>query len=403
MTRGPLRTRQVLGRAALAGAVLLLLPYAFGPVYSFPEPASFAGPALHNPYAGWTGDWQRANLHAHGSAWGGMTSGAQPDSAVAQHYRRLGYTVPGVSNYQAIAAHHGVDTLPLYEHGFNVGKYHQLAIGARQVEWFDFPLWQSLSHRQYVIDRVKRKAALVSLNHPDSRDAYGNHALRFLSGYDMIEVVNGPFTAEALWDEALSSGHPVWAVANDDTHDLTDARRMAVGWNMIGAPSASEDAVVGALRAGHSYAVLRTGALDAAHLTRLERLDVRGDTITVALAGAPSTVVFIGQNGVVRKSVSSVTAADYTLTDDDTYVRTVVTSPQTTLFLNPVFRWDGQHLPGRTATVDRASTWFFRGTLLLGCCALVFVRVWLRQPLARRNGTNGPPLPVAGPLTRGRT
>lgn len=375
---------------ALAAGGLLLLPYAVGPIYSFPEPAAFAGPSLHNPYAGSTGSWQRANLHAHGSAWGGMTSGTQPSSAVVQRYRDLGYSVPGVSNYHHIAAYDGVRTLPLYEHGINLGKYHQLAIGARAVEWFDFPLWQSLSHRQYVIDRVKRKAALVSLNHPNSRDAYGNEALRYLTGYDMIEVANGPFTTEGLWDEALSAGRMVWAVANDDTHDLTDPRRMAVGWNMVDAASASDADIIDALRAGRFYAVLRTGALESAHLTRLERMDVRGNTMTVTLAGAPAAITFVGQDGAIRKAVNASLSADYTLTPDDTYVRAVVHAAQTVLFLNPVVRWDGRSLPAQAARVDAGATWLFRGGLV-AACALLVVRARRRQAVLAPNGTPARP------------
>lgn len=374
MTSGPSRSRRVLRRAALAVGGLLLLPYLVAPIYSFPEPAAFSGAALYNPYDGWTGRSQRTNLHAHGSAWGGLTSGEQPPAQVAQRYRELGYSVPGVSNYQQIVAHEGVDTLPLYEHGFNLGKYHQLAIGARRVEWFDFPLWQSLSHRQYIIDRLKASASLVSLNHPDSRMAYGRDALRYLTGYDLIEVVNGPFTAEAIWDDALSSGHAVWAVGNDDTHDLEDARRTAVAWTMVDAASPEEAHIVEALRAGHSYAVLRTGAMAAWQATRLEGLHVAGDTMHVALAGEGGRISFVGQNGAVRKVVEASTTASYTLAPDDTYVRTVVHTNDTVLFLNPVVRWDGKRLTARHASVNLAQTWIFRGSLLALGLALVLRR-----------------------------
>src|SRR5262245_19653524 len=128
----------------------------------------------------------------------------------------MGYDVAGVSDYHDIAAQDGIETLPLYEHGYNVSKRHQLAIGAREVDWLDFPLWQSLSDEQFVIDRVGRTAELVALAHPTSRDAYSNDALHRLSGYQLMEVVNGPHRIEDPWDEALSSGHAVWALANDD-------------------------------------------------------------------------------------------------------------------------------------------------------------------------------------------
>lgn len=376
---------RLLTRALLVVAVLALLPYVWAPVYRFPEPAPFAGDHLLNPYAGLQGNWQRANLHAHGHAWLGLTSGEQSDDAVARRYRDLGYSVPGVSDYQRIAAHHGVDTLPLYEHGFNIGKNHQLAIGARAVDWFDLPFWQTRSNQQYVIDRIHRNAALVSLNHPGSRDAYEVEAVRALTGYDFIEVVNGPFTSEEVWDAALSSGRAVWAVANDDTHDLNDPRRTAVGWNMIDAPSASNDDIVGALKRGRSYAVLRTGALEAANITTLSALQVHNGTISVTLAGAPSTIKFVGQDGAVRYSVDEAHSASYRLAESDTYIRTVIRTPQTVLYLNPVLRWNGSRLPAPAATVDLAWTWVQRGGLAIGA-VLVAWRLRARRTDSARLG-----------------
>jgi hypothetical protein len=354
-------------KTAVAGlALLALAPYIRGPIYRFPEPSVFSGSRLWNPYAGLSGTWLRANLHAHGRAWIGLTNGQQPDADVAQRYRELGYDVPGVSDYQRIAAQHGIATMPLYEHGYNIGKNHQLAIGAHSVEWFDFPLWQSLSQQQYVIDRVKQKADLVALAHPATREAYTSDDLQNLTGYDLIEIVNGPFAVEDVWDAALSSGHAVWAIANDDTHDLTDPRRTAAGWNMIDAPTSSTDDVVGALRAGRSYAVLRTGAIDSGNVTTVDRVEVEEATLTVSVSGAASTFNFIGQNGAVRKTVKDTTAASYTFTNGDTYVRTVIISPQTVLYLNPVVRYEGRGLPAPIATVDAARTWTLRAGYGLG-------------------------------------
>ncbi len=353
-------------------AVLALLPYAWGPVYDFPRPASFVGSQFLNPYAALTGTWQRANLHAHGQAWGGLTNGEQPDADVATRYRNLGYSVAGVSNYMSIAAEHGIDTIPLYEHGFNLGKSHQLAVGAHAVEWFDFPFWQTRSNQQYVIDRVHAKADLVALNHPSSRDAYNLAAMRSLTGYNLVEVANGPFTAEDVWDAALSSGHAVWAVANDDTHDLNDPRRVAVGWNEIDAPGNATKDIVAALRAGRFYAVLRTGSLDSGRITMLRSLTVTDATMTVTLDGVPSTIAFIGTDGAVRRVINDTLTADYTLTANDPYVRTVVTTPQTILYLNPVVRWDGRSVPAPVASTNEWLTWLQRALAAAALMALAF-------------------------------
>jgi hypothetical protein len=375
--------------ALAALGVVLALPYACPPVYRFPPPVTFSGDRLFNPYAQTSGTWQRANLHAHGHAWAGLTSGRQSNDEVVRRYRELGYSVPGVSNYHHIAAHDGVPTLPAYEHGYNLRKHHQLAIGARDVDWFDFPIWQSRSHLQYVINRVAAKADLVAIVHPESRDAYRDEDLQVLTGYHLIEVVNGKFPHDEAWDAALSSGRPVWGIGNDDNHDLDNAERLGVGWTMIDAPSPSTSDVIAALRAGRSYAVLRIDA--AAQNTVFEGLSVAGDVMTVNTSGEPSDFDFIGQQGVVRKTVHHSAKASYRFEPADTYIRVAIRSPRTTMFLNPVLRYNGS-LPAPAATVDGARTTLQR--VVMAAVALgILTIVWRRRMSARRDhgvgGGNG--------------
>ncbi len=244
----------ILKRTICLLVILAALPYFRAPVYRFPPPQPFSGTAWWSPYAHLRGSWQRANLHAHGRAWLGLTNGRQSDAEVAAAYRRRGYTVAGISDYQHIAPD-GISAIPIYEHGYNILKRHQLAIGARSVDWFDFPLWQWRSQKQYVLDRLQRASALVAINHPRGRNAYTADDMRALTNYGLLEVASGPFTAEALWDVALSAGRPVWALGDDDSHDITDPRRFAVAWTMIDAPSGEAADVLAALRVGRSYAV----------------------------------------------------------------------------------------------------------------------------------------------------
>ncbi|HXD73971.1 MAG TPA: hypothetical protein VN628_09555, partial [Vicinamibacterales bacterium] len=267
---------------------IIAIPLLLAPVYRFPPPQPFAGPALWNPYAHLSGTWQKANLHAHGVAWGGVTNGRQSDEDVVRAYKQHGYTVAGVSNYASIAAFRGVDTIPLYEHGYNIPKIHQLAIGARRVLWLDFPFWQTLDQKQFIINRLAADAALVSVNHPNT--GYTEDDMRNLTGYQLMEVVNGPFPVEDLWDAALSSGHVVWALADDDAHDVTNLRRTFIAWNMIDAPSPSEADIVGALRRGGTYAVSLVGNNPDAGLKSVE---VRDATVTVASTGVPATYLFV--------------------------------------------------------------------------------------------------------------
>jgi hypothetical protein len=363
---------------AILLSFFIAIPSLLSPVYRFPAPQPFAGPALWNPYAHVTGTWQKANLHAHGRAWGGVTNGKQSDEEVVQAYKQRGYSVAGVSNYASIAAFRGVDTLPLYEHGFNIPKGHQLAIGARSVVWLDFPLWQSLDQKQFIIERVGAAAELVSINHPNT--AYDDEDMRNLTGYQLMEIVNGPFPVEDLWDTALSSGHVVWAVANDDAHDVTNLRRTFIAWNMIDAPSPSAGDVISALRQGRTYAVSLVGdKTDAA----LKSVEVTDTTMRIVSSGVPATYLFVGQNGAVRGTANQVMEAAFTFAATDTYIRTVIRTPNMVMYVNPVMRYDGTTLPVPRAAVDDVSTWLHRGFILV-LSALVIFLLWRRPSGARR-------------------
>jgi hypothetical protein len=370
LSRGRARALKL---AAFALLALIALPYACLPIYRFPPPSPFSGPELFNPYARLTGSWQRANLHAHGRAWIGLTSGRHSNEEVVRRYKELGYSVAGVSNYHEIAAHDGVATLPLYEHGYNIGKHHQLAVGARRVEWLDLPLWQSRSHLQFLIDRVAATADLVALVHPVSRNSYSPDDLSSLTGYHLIEIVNGKFPHDEAWDAALSAGRAVWAVANDDNHDLSDKDRLAVAWTMIDAPTSATSDIVDALRTGRSYAVLRTGEGSTDADIALSGVTLHAGTLNVSISGAPSTISFVGRNGAVRKSVDVTLSAGYTVQPTDTYVRAIVRAPRSTLYLNPVVRYDGRVVANPAASVDQGRTWLLRGFVIAGFAAFVFL------------------------------
>jgi hypothetical protein len=380
----PRRARhdRVVGRRVLLAAIIVvLLPYAWSPVYRFPDATPFNGSSLYNPYAGGGGAWKRANLHAHGNAWAGLTSGEQPSADVVRTYRSLGYDIAGISNYQAIAAHDGIDILPLYEHGYNISKRHQLAIGARTVDWMDYIFWQSPSQEQHILDRQRARAELVGLTHPRTRNAYSASDLAKLTGYHFIEIVNGPFDAAQPWDAALSSGRAVWAMANDDTHDTTDPRRTGMAWMMIDTPTTSHPDVIAALRAGRSYAVGRNDDAPSGMDTWLTDVQVVDGTVQVSTGGAPATIEFIGDRGAPRQVTTRAHLASYVLHRDDSYVRAVIESPQVTLYLNPIVRWNGRELGAPIAPVDTAMTWGLRLTVGL---ALVLAAglLWRRRTVS---------------------
>ena len=213
----------------------------------------------------------------------------------------------------------------------------------------------------------------MSLNHPNT--GYVDDDMRNLTGYQLMEIVNGPFPVEDLWDYALSSGHVVWAVANDDAHDVTNLRRTFIAWNMIDAPTAGAADIVSALRRGRSYAVSLVGNnADAA----LKSVDVRDATLTVSSTGVPATYLFVGQDGAVRGTANQVMEATYTFAATDSYIRTVIRTPNMVIYVNPVLRYDGAALPSLTATVDETSTWLHRAIIAIIAAGVLFF-LWRRH------------------------
>ena len=128
-----------------------MLIYFAAPVYDFQEPQPFSGELWFNPYHDIdTNHWRRANFHFHTRKWAGITSGTGTEQDCYEQYKRLGYTIASLSHYQHISdiLKDSVCYVPVYEHGVNFWKKHQLLIGAKKVLWLDYTLGQNMNHRQ---------------------------------------------------------------------------------------------------------------------------------------------------------------------------------------------------------------------------------------------------------------
>jgi len=75
--------------------------------------------------------------------------------------------------------------------------------------------------------------------------------------------------------------------------------------------------------------------------------------------------------------VKNALSASYTFAPEDTYIRAVVETPRTTLYLNPVLRFDGVSVPAPSARMNVGLTWIMRGTL--GAAGSVLLVVGLRR------------------------
>jgi len=379
-----------IGYFFLALLMLFLFNYLIAERYIFIEPRPFAGPVWHNPYAGMDSlNWRRTNLHMHSHAWGGITNGNQHSNHdVWELYRKLGYESIGISNYQYIDTLYSGQPfyIPVYEHGYGIFKSHQLSIGARKVLWYDLPFGQNKHHKQYILNKLKERTELVSINHPTFFNGYAPEDFKYLSNYDLIEALNGYRNSIPHWDTALSSGKPAFLMANDDMHDITSPGEVGRRFMMVNAPDNHRKSILESLQNGKSFGVEIKMPLDETYEGKAQRFDtlpevtaitISNDTLMVKVSKRPSEIRFYGQYGKLLYKAGRSASASYVLQPEDTYVRMEVLYPTPNdvegivLYLNPVFRTpDGIKPPMGSATRDIPGTWVYR---IIGFASVFFV------------------------------
>ena len=328
--------------------VVGISPYYLTPIFKFDKGVPFSGDQFYNPYKYLDTLWMRANFHAHSRAWGGLAHGNVPVSDMIREYLDLNYHVPGISNYNFIEPRvESVDYyIPEYEHGFNVGYVHQLVLNTGRSTVFDFPLIQWLSHKQTVINWLKTADNLIVLAHPDFKNSYSLNDLEFLGGYDLMEIVSVRAVSLKHWDRALSTGHAIWGIANDDAHDTTDFD-LGVCWNLVNVPYESSESCIESLGNGRTVAVKGWLAQD---MNQLRELNIHNNVFEIKLDQRADSILLFSDDGILVASATNTEILSYSIQPHNTYLRAEVfeTEPWnewTRMYLNPVIRISGMQWP----------------------------------------------------------
>ncbi len=356
-------------------------------IYRFPEKRPFQGNVLYNPYESSNGKWHKANFHAHAISWGGLTNGHQPGDSLLATYLKSGYDIACISDYQRINSSiyaSGNLAIPVYEHGMNVDKTHQLAIGAERVDYFDVFLWQTRSTRQFIINKLKESSAVVCVNHPAMFNAYPLSDIDDLTGYECMEVLNRHRNYLSYWDEALSSGKPVWILANDDTHDV-NKEKFAISWSQLFITEPGQPGIIGALKRGSTVGVRRKVKLSSVDSLQrwayqhegqvLKSVVTQGSTVAYFFNSTIQRVTLFGQNGEEKASFRNVDSVSYAFQSDDTYIRAVAETDAHISYLNPIFRHDGLSQVANTslAHVEILPTLIMRISIVVAYCIFILL------------------------------
>ncbi|MCI0652680.1 MAG: hypothetical protein L0Z55_12445 [Planctomycetes bacterium] len=398
------RLRAFFAAVFLAVAAVILYHLCFPAIYEYAAARSFAGDQWYDPYrAPDSGPvtWLRCNFHAHTKLLGGLANGEQSVPEMLDFYRARGYDVVGISNYQSIRpAMDGEEIfVPVYEHGYGARYHHQTVIGARRVNWLEYPLYQERRHKQHVLDALRDDGEFLVINHPDRSEAYDLDDMRALTGHHAVEICSRFAEAEAHWDAALTAGRPIWGMASDDCHNVERPTQTEIGWVVVGVGERTSRGVYDALRAGRFASVW---AKNHEAPNRLIQCRLDGDLLRVCFAEPTEFIRFVGDAGAVRAEFNRTDAAEYRLRAEDTYVRIVAQTRGTRHYMNPVFRHAGEPFPALAAAVRPIATWGTRAAGLLAFALLAWAvlrALRSRRPAiaAEPVGAFGAPAEIAAP------
>ena len=338
--------------------MLVVATSLFRPSYYFDEPKPFQGTYLHNPYKDMNPDnWVQANFHAHTRQFGGLTNGRlNTNEMLDSVYTALCFDHVGISDYNKINYYDSTNPsfIPAYEHGYGIFKIHQLCVGAKSVRRLDYFAFQNLSMKQHTLNRLAKQTRLAIPAHPSFvKGGYLAEDMKYLSNYKLMEVLNGFRISCAHWDTALSNGHQVYLIANDDSHDVTDITDVATRFTMINAPQNEAEQLLQALENGNAVGVdfkLKKDETLGEKAQRLKKnlpyitqVELSGDTLFVSASKTFSKITFIGQNGRELNVQKNKRSAYYVISPEDNYVRSVLRfNDGTSLYLNPITRHESE-------------------------------------------------------------
>jgi hypothetical protein len=391
----------------ILGFLLLveMIIYFLAPIYDFQEPEPFSGDQWYNPYHDIdTGNWRRANFHFHTERWAGVTSGSGTEEECYEQFNRLGYTVAALSHYQHITEFQKDSPyyIPTYEHGFGIRKKHQILIGARDVLWFDYSIIQNINHKQHILNLLRDDSEIVAVAHPDWENGYTKEDMKYLSNYDLMEVLDNNWRSFPQWDAALSAGKPVYMLGDDDGHDISDPYVVGRRCTYINSPTRNSDDLIRNLKSGNAFGAdiymrenepFEEKEQQVQWIPKITDVRIQNDTLWVRTDTIAMKFTFIGQDGKPRKVQYLTDAGWYKLQPEDTYIRTEVVffsqynHPGTIFYLNPVFRYNGDPPSNRlTATINWERTWIFRvmmfGSLAVGLW-LIFRYQWRKRGIKK--------------------
>ncbi|MBC8046467.1 MAG: hypothetical protein H7Y00_06705 [Fimbriimonadaceae bacterium] len=372
----------IITRIFLFFILFFTLPYYKTVIFNFPAEEKFNGPSWYNSYAILPDTIQKVNLHTHAKAWLGLTNGKNSTDSIIAAYTKMNYDLVAISNYQKIEPQHTdqLNYISAYEHGYNIRKTHFNVFGTDKVKFFDYPYYLNTSQKQQVINMLQEESKFISINHPVLTNGFTTKDAQQLCNYHLMEVWNLFGKSEGHWDAALSSGHPVFLLANDDSHSLEKGSfRM---WNMIYASSANADSIASALLQGKSYGVWNKAGINGSVPKMNFTMDIENDTLHFSSAIKFDSIYVIADNGKIILKRTDTNSISGFISSENSYARIKLFAENYQILFNPLMRYDGNDLftqYKKTPEINWLQSVLFKMAVFIFHFAIIFILIKMRK------------------------
>ena len=376
--------------AILLVALMAVVATSGSYIYDFAEPEPFKGPDIFNPYRNidTTHCWKKANFHTHTRVEGIFNECKYWPGDVYKVYERLGYDIVTFSNHNELTKHPFSEELQVnvYEHGYNLFKFHKLTFGSKETNHFDHLLPVLPSQMQFQLDKLDEESDIIQFNHPLHTFSVTKEVMEKVCGYDIIEIDCEKSTECEYWDWALSAGRYSFALAGDDLHNPDDTHRVAKRCSFICSPTARYDDIKKVLLEGCYYSMkvpdYGNGNWEIKreknhNMPYIKEIGLNGDTIFIGLSHVADSIKVIGQGHATLLLAKECNYAEYVMKSEDPYARFTVYFPTgEVIFSNPFARYDASKatspVKSDLCSVNIPLTVLFNTALLALLSLLVF-------------------------------
>jgi hypothetical protein len=280
--------------------------------------------------------WFKGNTHTHTTESDGDASPTQ----VVRWYREHGYDFLVITDHDKVTRLEapGILLIPGEEVTDRLPKK-SLHINAIGIERVVKPQRGAsiVEVLQRNIDAVREAGGIAAVNHPNFGWSFGAEELKKLDRATLLEIASGhPLvnmeggggvpSVEAMWDEVLTSGKRIFAIAVDDAHHYQcDLPKLPVlpalpgqGWIVVRGNTLTRATIVGAIERGEFYASTGVDIDDYSWTDEVFTVVIREARL------AKFRTDFIGRGGKVLHTSTS-NPAIYLSRGNEGYIRARVT------------------------------------------------------------------------------